>query len=243
MFLHRLSLLLVALWVSSCVALPRQVSKTAECEKDGTPDTSSYRQAVPVPGTPHFLPVYSSVDLSQPLSGQGLLIFVHGIGGNANTFFCDALKAVPRSVGVIAPWFGDETVQLQTWAGKAAASAAGNDHTSLFWSSGKWNQGAAAANAPPVASFDALDAIISLVSASKNGGSGGGLTQVVVAGFSAGAQLVQRYAWATTYGTPSSSPRVKFVVSDPSTYLYFDDQRPDASCRYGPGKQSGALVP
>jgi hypothetical protein len=87
-----------------------------------------------------------------------------------------------------------------------------------------------------------LDAIISSVSASKNGGAGSGLAQVVVAGFSAGAQLVQRYAWATAYGTPSSSPRVKFVVSDPSTYLYFDDRRADVSCRYGPGRQSGARV-
>jgi hypothetical protein len=87
------------------------------------------------------------------------------------------------------------------------------------------------------------------------------LQQVVLVGFSAGGQTVHRYAWATSYGSPppptvsssssgsrgissssssSSSggggeggggPRVKFVVADPGSYLYFDAKRPAPSCR------------
>lgn len=231
---HNFSLLaglLLCCTVSTLVeALPRQVSSRAHCEQDGTPDTSSYRQAVPVPGTHHFLPAYSSMDLAQSLQVTSLLIIVHGIGGNANTFFCDALTAVPSSVGVVAPYFGDEDVRLKEWAGKAAAAAAGvgGDPTSLFWSDGKWNQGAAAANARSVSSFAALDALLAAVASN---GAGSSLKHVTVAGISAGAQMVQRYASATSYGAPGSSLAVKFVVSDPSTFLYFDDKRPDASCR------------
>lgn len=207
-------------------ALPREATTSPRCgQQDVTRDTSSYRQAVPVPGKHHFLPVYSSVDLAQSaLQVSHLLVIVHGIGGNAHTFFCDALAAVPSSVGVVAPWFGHEGVRLQEWAG--SASAAAGDHTSLFWSGGGWNHGAAAANAGAVSSFAALDALLAALGSSST------LQQVTVAGFSAGAQMVQRYAWATPYGAPGSpSPAVKFVVSDPSTFLYFDDKRADASCR------------
>lgn len=223
-----LSLLLLGSCISSGAVLPKQLSKTKECDSDGFPDTSKYRSAVNVPGTRHFVPVYSSVDLTQPLQMQSLLVFVHGIGGDANTFFCDALKAVPASVGVVAPWFGDQEVRLKSWA--ANSTVASGDPTSLFWQGGKWNQGAAAANAPSIASFAALDTILDLVTAKNKDSSGSQLKQVVVVGFSAGAQMVQRYAWATSYGSGSVLP-VKFVVSDPSTYLYFDDRRPDAACR------------
>jgi len=227
------SLAVVAIIIgSSCStaqALPKQVSNPTECLADGISDTSQYRSYVPVPGTSSFLPVYSSVDLTKPLQVASLLIFVHGVGGDANTFFCDAFKAVPASVGIIVPWFGDEQVQLSTWAGNTSASPSAQPATagSLHWRGSGWNQGAAAANDASISSFAALDALIDLVSKTA---AQGRLKQVVTAGFSAGAQMVQRYAWASTYST-GSSPPVKFAVSDPSTYLYFDTRRPEQSCR------------
>jgi hypothetical protein len=71
------------------------------------------------------------------------------------------------------------------------------------------------------------------------------LRQIVLVGFSAGGQTIHRYAWATSYGTPPPTPpatdgttssrrgppAIKFVVSDPSSYLYFDSRRPAPSCR------------
>jgi hypothetical protein len=174
-----------------------------------------------------------------------VLVMVHGIGGDANTFFCDALKAVgghSGPVGVVAPWFGNEPVRLRAWAGPAAARAAGAaDPTSLHWSGGNWNQGGGAADAPGTASFAALDAIVAAVIAAHGrhaSSRSSRLKQVVVAGFSAGAQMVQRYAWATAHGAPGSSPPVKFVVSDPSTFLYFDERRPAPSC--APLRDTGA---
>jgi hypothetical protein len=218
---------------SAAQSLPKQVSNTAQCVNDGISDTSQYRRHIRVPGSSSFLPVYSSVDLTKPLQVDSLLIFVHGIRADANAFFCDAFKAVPASVGVIVPWFGDEQVQLSTWLGDAAAAASSLSKTtsSLYWKGSGWSDGAAAASDPSIASFAAMDAVIDHASKA------GRLKQVVVAGFSAGGQMVQRYAWATAYNS-GSSPPVKFVVSDPSSFLYFDSRRPEEACR--PHKDTGS---
>lgn len=50
----------------------------------------------------------------------------------------------------------------------------------------------------------------------------------MIAGFSAGAQFTQRYAWATEQGNDGS---VRFIVSNPSSYLYFTPERPAEACR------------
>jgi hypothetical protein len=167
---------------------------------------------------------------------DSLLIIVHGAGGKANTYFCNAVAGVSsiKSIGVVAPYFGNETVMLQDWIASSAAgnfSAVGN-RTSLFWNGTTFNAGAGTANAKNVSSFDALDALLAHVIRRK----GRRLKQVVLAGFSAGGQTVQRYAWASSYGSPadasnSSSVTVKFAISDPGTYLYYDTQRPKQSCR------------
>jgi hypothetical protein len=60
-------LLAVAAANRSGATLPAQLSKGAECSAAGFPDTSQYQSYVEVPGTAHFLPVYSSVDLTKPL--------------------------------------------------------------------------------------------------------------------------------------------------------------------------------
>ena len=56
------------------------------------------------------------------------------------------------------------------------------------------------------------------------------LKEVVVAGHSAGGQLVQRYA---VVGRPAArSAGLRFVVSNPSSYLYFSDERPQGDGRF-----------
>lgn len=80
------------------------------------------------------------------------------------------------------------------------------------------------------------------------------LQQISYVGFSAGGQMINRYAWASkigrplhriapnTKGTTETTPgesadisatnvRVRFIVSDASSYLYFDNLRPAGECR------------
>lgn len=222
---------------SAAQSVPKQLANTAECSNQGISDTSQYRRHIRVPGSSSFLPVFSSVDLTKPLQVDSLLIFVHGIRGDANSFFCDAFKAVPASVGVIVPWFGDEQVQLSSWlaSGDASTAVTGGSKTtsSLYWKGSGWSDGAAAASGSSIASFAAMDAVVDHASKASQGR----LKQVVVAGFSAGGQMAQRYAWATAYNS-GSSPPVKFVVSDPSSFLYFDARRAEQECR--PHKDTGS---
>ena len=53
------------------------------------------------------------------------------------------------------------------------------------------------------------------------------LESIVLFGFSAGAQTLFRYAFLPSFNIQSlTNIRIKFVISDPSTYLYFDEKRP-----------------
>ncbi|WIA16210.1 hypothetical protein OEZ85_012923 [Tetradesmus obliquus] len=207
------------------VGLPAQVSDPTVCIADGINSTAQYRHTVRLGR--YFLPIYTTVNLSKPVTVDNILIIQHGAGGEANNFFCDAVAGTSslNSTAVIAPYFGNETVLQKDWLVGSASN-----RTSLFWNATRWNQGAASLNAPNISSFDALDALLHLVTRCPNRTCA---KQVTVAGFSAGGQTVQRYAWASSYGAANSTRRVqvKFVVSDPGTYLYFDTQRPKSSCR------------
>lgn len=168
-----------------------------------------------------------------PLQVKNLLIIQHGAGGEANNYFCDAVngtRSLGSSIGVVAPYFGNEAVTLRRWTGSKARGAASIN--SLYWEKTHWNAGAASVNQPKTSSFGALDHLLKIVTACNRHATCG--RQVIVTGFSAGGQTVQRYAWATTYGAATSRKpvKVKFVVSDPGTYLYFDTMRPQKDpCR------------
>lgn len=82
-------------------------------------------------------------------------------------------------------------------------------------------------------SFDALDFIVALL---QNRSCFGSLEVLTLAGFSAGAQFLNRYSWASLVGSRSgnsstSLPTVRFILSDASSYLYLSPQRPAPSCR------------
>lgn len=102
----------------------------------------------------------------------------------------------------------------------------------LAWTQEGWKGGDAARQPEPVSSFTALDALLahfadrSLYPA---------LSSVVVIGHSAGAQLLQRYAVAGHEGDAleRAGIAVRYVVANPSSYLYFDDARPDGQAIAG----------
>ena len=55
--------------------------------------------------------------------------------------------------------------------------------------------------------------------------------EVVVAGHSAGGQFTQRYAATTSIEAQRPGLRFRYVVTNPSSYLYLNDQRPVNSNR------------
>ena len=173
-----------------------------------------------------FLQAYASANLSDSVPNKNIrtaLIVVHGLSGDANEYFCTALDALgqTKDLLVIAPWFGDEQLTSEEWGG-AVPSGLGSTH----WTTSNWMSGGIASPKPAkfTSSFDALDAVVERLT---DGAAFPSLSRVVVSGFSAGGQMVNRYAWAMG---ADPSPTVAFAFSDPGTYLYLDPTRPAASC-------------
>jgi pimeloyl-ACP methyl ester carboxylesterase len=99
------------------------------------------------------------------------------------------------------------------------------DATMLRWNVERWLGGEPAVAPAPLSAFDAIDAILAKLadrSVLPN------LKHVVVAGHSAGGQLVQRYAIVGRGEAPllAAGVAVRYIVSNPSSYLYFSDERP-----------------
>jgi hypothetical protein len=95
----------------------------------------------------------------------------------------------------------------------------------LRWSITGWIDGEAATAPAALSSFDALDAILARLADPTTFPK---LNRLVVAGHAAGAQLVQRYA-VVGRGMAAlvrAGVAVRYVVANPSTYVWFGDDRP-----------------
>jgi pimeloyl-ACP methyl ester carboxylesterase len=168
------------------------------------------------------LPVYVSKDVSkvQPEVTRAIVIF-HGVKRNAVGYFRSANEAADfagksgKGTLVIAPQFLIEE----------DAAAFNLNSTILRWHHSAWEGGGDASGPAPISSFDAIDAILAeLADRSRFPG----LQQVVLAGHSAGGQVVQRYA---VMGRGEAALvklgiHVRYVVANPSSYVYFSQDRP-----------------
>jgi hypothetical protein len=134
-----------------------------------------------------------------------------------------------------------------------------------YWSSSGWKEGALSQREPwdrpwRISSFAVVDALLRAVDES---GCWRRVRDVVVAGHSAGGQFVQRYAAGSRVaGGTGSLPACRFVVANPSSYLYLSEDRPAgrtdgfdplthadlAACpganryKYGLGRRNGYLA-
>lgn len=103
----------------------------------------------------------------------------------------------------------------------------------LRWKVQTWLDGAPALGPAPLSAFDVLDAIVKRFADRSKFPE---LREIVLMGHSAGGQLVQRYAVVSNLvdtiargGTP-----IRFVVANPSSYLYFTADRPVAGGGFAP---------
>ena len=203
-------------------------------------------------GVTVFAPIFSSLPLiglgsSAHATGAALppadkithaIILVHGLAGDANSYFCDGVAATAAAGAtdttiVIAPWFGSQQVTADQWSsGAAAADSLARDargtpiSISSFWDSSRWLKGGDNSPRPErfTTSFDVIDAVVETLRAQRQNGWLPNLGQISIAGFSAGAQLVSR--WAAF----SPVPGVRTIAGDGSSYMYLDKRRPAAAC-------------
>ncbi len=175
------------------------------------------RLGVAAAGGSGNLPVFVSQDWSQPLPAiRRAVIVVHGYTRNAADYARAMLEfGPPPDTLVIAPQF--------------LAAEDEQEHrlpdSILRWPRERWSDGSPAEGPAPLSAFDAIDALLGKLS---DRAIFPNLSRVVLAGFSAGGQVVQRYAIVGRGELALSGAGValRYIVGSPSSYAYFDDQRP-----------------
>ncbi|VVM77433.1 hypothetical protein PS662_02138 [Pseudomonas fluorescens] len=162
-----------------------------------------------------------------PAKIERVLIIIHGRLRNAETYLQSAEKAAEQvgqasSTLVIAPQFLNETdVALHPVA-----------ETVLRWQGDDWMAGGVSTAPFALSSFAALDQIIARLGDRRQFPD---VKDVVIAGHSGGAQVVQRYALLSQDQPElkAANVHVRYVIANPSSYAYFDERRPVAFSHAG----------
>ena len=162
-----------------------------------------------------------------PAKIERVLIVIHGRLRNAETYRQSAERAADlagqsANTLVIAPQFLNETdVALHPVA-----------DTVLRWQGNDWMAGGLSTAPFALSSYAALDQIIARLGDRRQFPD---VKDVVIAGHSGGAQVVQRYA-LLSHEQPeleAAGVHVRYVIANPSSYAYFDERRPVAFSHAG----------
>lgn len=161
---------------------------------------------------------------SHPLAGghakaRRALIVIHGAGRNADdyfasgmagTFLANALEetvvVAPRFAGAGTPGCADALAP-----GEIGFACVGDD----------WRGGGPGAGAPGVTTYDVVDELIRRLADKRRFPL---LQHIVLLGHSAGGQFISRYAAAAKAEPPGVA--IRYVIANPSSYLYLDASRP-----------------
>ncbi|HEY9270950.1 alpha/beta fold hydrolase [Achromobacter sp.] len=177
------------------------------------------------PGHRYKMPVYANRDLGRDdlRNIKQVVVVIHGVKRDADRYYesvaallahnperaRDTLILAPRFSGAIDSGFG----------GMAA------------WRKASWEDGEDSVQATgrpaPVSSFQVLDDLLRSLDDRKRLAS---LAGIVLAGHSAGGQLVQRYAVLNNIDGPlrRDGLALRYVIANPSSYLYLSNERPRA---------------
>lgn len=174
-------------------------------------------------------PCLMSLDWSkpQPAVTRAVIVF-HGKGRNVESYYRSIVEAADlagptgRDSVLIAPQFLDkEDIDAHRLSGEV-----------LRWQGTDWESGAPAAAPISISPFEIVDAALAHLADRTLFPN---LKNIVLAGHSGGAQLVQRYAVVGRAPAAISEGDIhlRFVIANPSSYVYFSDERPgpSKSCR------------
>ncbi len=187
------------------------------------------REKVPL-GNGFRLPVYRSLPL---LEGDTLVeqavIVVHGANRNPDDYF-ETMIVAARQAGaldrvlVIAPHF------------QTASDDPGEDEP--YWSSNGWKRGnqsnSNSTDQDGIGSYEAVDRILALLDDPTRFPR---LARIVVTGHSAGGQYTHRFAAGSRVEEGRPHLRFRYIVANPSTFLYLGPER------VGQGEGGGWGIP
>ena len=175
------------------------------------------------PGAAGPMHYYASRTPDAPAPGSAptaVLVALHGHSRDANKTFDAALLAARRAgmlehTLIVAPLF---QVASRAAAKCETAGVPEAQPGDLLWTCSSWAAGADADDGSGPGSFAAMDALIAELARQWPS-----LHSITIAGFSAGAQLVQRYVGFAA--PPPTGTTLRYVVADPGSWFYFDPVR------------------
>ncbi len=149
-------------------------------------------------------------------AATSIAVGIQGYDRDANETFDAVATAVAGQPGivVVAPIFQVRPDDVARCHHKGVPAA---DPGDALWTCGSWATGRPATNAA-LTSFQAMDALLAVLHRQYPGA-----TKVTMAGFSAGGQFVQHYIG---FANPPAGVAMRYIVSDPSEFVYFDGFRP-----------------
>jgi len=184
---------------------------------------SPWRFPIEVAGVGLEIPYERShpLDVSSPAIVR-VVIVIHGSRRDSDAYFADVMAAAQvageaQQTLVIAPQFLEEEDVV----------AGSLPPTLPFWDGG-WREGdrsrSTVANPRParVSSFAVVDAIVDRVTAP---GAFPNLQSIVITGHSAGGQFVNRFAAGSAAPDRHPDRSFRYVIANPSSYLYFNPER------------------
>jgi hypothetical protein len=178
------------------------------------------------------VPVFDSAPLAGAHAGiTRVVLIVHGETRDAGQYYDDVETGAVATGStatalVVAPQF------LNTKDVRDSSNAL--PATTLGWHVDQYSDGDDAETPAAISSFEVLDA---LVASFTDRTAYPALHVIVLAGHSGGAQLMQRYAVVgRAFGAARAAGYdVRFVIASPSSFLYFDAERPRRNGGFGPG--------
>ncbi len=218
----RLSIVaLIAIGMSSEAWSTDATSQHARLEEP-VKEVADQRLLIDTPEGKGELPIYAdrAIEAASPDVTKALII-VHGTLRNADAYYATGQELLAQAddladgTMVVAPQFLIEPDVV----------AFSLSPQTLAWTQNGWKGGEAARQPAPISSFSALDALLKHFADRRLYPS---LKIVIVMGHSAGAQLVQRYAVVgrEAEDLTSAGISVRYLVANPSSYIYFDNERP-----------------
>ncbi len=165
----------------------------------------------------------------------GALVMVHGAGRDADNYFRTAVAAAflagtLENTVVISPRFASN--------GGGCRDALDKDEVNWPCSGNSWRAGGVSPSHKDLTSFDFADELLRKLARKEIFPN---LKSIVLAGHSAGGQFVTRYQMSNQVHD-KLGVAVTYVVSNPSSYAYLDDNRP-SDAAYSVNARAPGYVP
>lgn len=169
------------------------------------------------------------------------IFLIHGLHGNATSAYDVLADATCRAQTLgLDPNAAQETIVI---APKFRSTVYDDNNPAGYhvWSGDNWSKGSESVTGSGVSSYAVIDAMIGTLTGMSRLPLGStlrrfpNLEMIVIAGHSAGGQFAHRYAATNGKGGKLGDVRMRYVVANPSSYLYLDDQRPYTDYNSGVG--------